>query len=761
MLRKRLVSAIATLSLLVTLCVPAYALQGNEASVDEVGKAINTVSNSLMELSDTASSGEAKSLAEAFSSFMEVATTAGKLLTLINGSTTFLRLIGIMTDPTQAKLSSILSQLQVIDERLSSMDDKLNDLTTAMSELKASVEFNARTEKAILYESSWRDFEYRYMEDGMDKLITQYNSMLRTGLMSWCSGSRNENGVDNTGITVLYGNVGGEYKLTFSDQNGVPTGMTDGDRWIVIPAECLPESFSYDVNSFGESLAADIASRISDAVSSGDLGIFETHNYPLLTEEGAADITQEDINALAADAVNTLIFRVASSKVNGDSAFAGEVSRQFANYCSHLQTSGDGLDATLKTFYLTHAFEYSVADELKDFCDRMIIITGTYGMFAANVLGMSHLTTDAEKVAAVSRMTSAIEMAEQAKENGITGNGNYCYITGTDLEYTTVRFSASAALNAHYTISNTAYESCNGTAPSAKYGSNINGNAAPAGDAALIVLVNTLLSNGIIPDHDYLSENLGDGAVENYGKIVTGYSAVQTLPFDGKTKLHVKNAFGDYFGNNSTITSLPEDAEPEYMVFRKKISGSLYDLSSGSLTSNTTLCAVAAYGENHFYWVTDEGALMGGPSDSTSFKDEYSLTETGKDSRGVFRQHLYTVENSYNIVLSVPNEKPSLAEENAYDPLGSLEADVPPCEYDESIYVEEDGEMAEPQDGSARQEGASGLMMMSGAENTDSDGLLGAQAESKQSSPVAVIIVAAAVIAAAAVLFFVLRKKKK
>lgn len=794
---RRLLCLFLSAALLFSLVVPASALQGQEATIEEVNEAMNTVADSIMELSDTAASGEASSLADIFKSFVDAAGTAQKYIATINNSVAFLKLIGVMTDSTQTKLNGILSQLQTIDERLSTMDDKLNDLTSAMSDLKASVEFNARTEKAILYEAIWRDFAYRYMEDGLDKLISQYNSMLRSGLMSWCNGSRNENNVDNSRIILLYH----DGKLTFSDYNGIPASITDEDSWVILPAECLPNTFYYDVNSFNDSLADDIAGRISDIIAQERVSLFETHNYPALTEEGVGSITPEDIHSLAVDAVNTLIYRTASAKVNSDANFAGEVSRQFSNYCTHLQAYDDGIDSVLKTLYLTHAFEYSVASDLTDFCNRMIILTGTYGTFASHVLGMSHLITNEEKTAAVSQMTAAVETTKQAKENGITGNGNYCYITKSNLTYTTVTFSASAKLTAHYTLSNTAYTSYSAKEPAASYGTYPSWNVHPIGDTATIILMNTLQSNSITPKHDYFNENIGNNSVKDYGSLVTDFGTPQTLSFDGKTALHVKNAFGSYFKDNATITKLPDDASTDYTVFRKKISGSLYDLPGGTLTSNATLCAIGVYGESHFYWITDEGAFMGGPSDSGSFRDTYTVTKTGSDTSGVIRTHDYTVKNSYNILLSEPRDT-NISTNGIYDPLASLEASVPHCEYLSGSYgSSNDDPIDSPITPAVDESGITPpntAQQSQGADNTDSlsssesdapkDALqektpednakltlaadsqedavveneaLDIGAESQQHNPALPIIIAVAVLAAAVIFFAVYKNRKK
>jgi len=707
MITKKLLTVLMSVLIIFNVLKPSvYAdnLQGN-ATKQEISEAMNAVKDSLPVLGDSLSVEQQTALGSVFTSFMGVVTPVGQIVTAVNGSVNFLRMIGILNDPTQTKLESILTQLQKIDETLVSMDAKLDNITSMMSEIKASVEFSDRSQKAILYEDRWTDFVYNYMEDGLDKLISKYNSMIRSGLDEWCKNqSANDRikeyqltidstltpfSTDNSSITVLYKNNEGNLEIVYTDIDGIPSGIESGDSYIIIPATSLPTSITYDVNDFEQTLASYIAGQIKSAISSKNVSAYTLYNFPLLTEQGDPAISDDEIDKLAKDAVNTLIYRIACAKINSDSEFALEVSRQYANYCSHLTTSGEGVDAILKTFFLTHAFEYEVKQDIQDFCDRMIINTGTYGMFAANVLGMSHLITNDERQAAVNQMTETINTIKEAKDNSVTGHDNYCYITGTTLKYTTVYFDALSKLKAHYTQSNTTYTSCfdnkiESVIEKATYDS------VPIGDSAMIMLVNILNCNGVEVNHNYLNENLGNNSVAELGSIVTGYSSPQTLTLDGKTKFHVKNAFGSYFKNDSTVNNLPNKAESEYVRYRKKISGSLYNLDSKTLTTNNVLCAIASYGENHWYWITDEGGFMGGPSNVSSFKDSYTKTETGQDSTGKIREHKYYMSVTYNTIAStqIDSSKIKLNEDSDYKPLVSLQNDVDTLSYNINDYEE-------------------------------------------------------------------------
>ncbi len=143
-----------------------------------------------------------------FNEFVSVARTSGTILGIINGSVTFLKLIGLVKDKNAEALANIQTQLKIINEQLETTEKQLNNITAQMSQMQASAEFNTRAEKAIMYHSTWNDFEYRYVETGMESLMTQYNGMLLDGMQSWClnktADARTKDGVDNSKIILHY-----------------------------------------------------------------------------------------------------------------------------------------------------------------------------------------------------------------------------------------------------------------------------------------------------------------------------------------------------------------------------------------------------------------------------------------------------------------------------------------------------------------------------------------------------------------------------
>lgn len=665
---KKILSLLLILSMLFALTVPTLAI--DNITLDEMDELMGVVADAAEEIPELGES--AGSLADSFRSFLDVAGRVGSVLTLINGSVTFLRLIGVMKDPAQENAAKILEQLGTINEKINAMDLKLDNLAQMMKEMQATMELNNRGMKAYNMRLAWSAFSQDYIENGMEKLMTQYDAMLATGLGKWCrnegAGARSYNGVDNTQIVILYGDDGkGGYAPVYSDcaPDAVPS---DCPRYAVLKADCLPATFSYDADRFHDALAADIAARIATALQEENYDAFDSRDISFLTPEGKEDITDDAIAALAEDAVNALVYRVGAAEVNASADFAYEVDRQFTNYCTHLLSAEQGIDAMFKSFYLTHSFEFEVKQDITDFCNRMILKTGTYGLFVLNVLGMSHYATSDKKQAAADRFYETGMALENAKKSAFTGSDDFCYITNSRMSFTPVTLRSNGTLKIYHSGEVTAYRGFSAGKITSEIADFYAEDGSFIGDEKALVLYYTLKTNGYEGRlYDYLRLRISRFVSDDLGPIVTSLNGESTLPIDdGKLRLQSRRAIGRYFNDSSSYTlgKLPEDAESEYIRSRRQYTGSTLDLDSGKLSVNAPLHAMALYGENHWWWFTDEAAGLGGVAGREGFTSAISLSKQGYN-----HTYNYSSESTYNALVTVPVQKLSAAD--GYDPLAS------------------------------------------------------------------------------------------
>lgn len=665
-------------------CVPASASGNNvgagEVTAEQIEKAMEHITEAVKkidELKDAA--GSAESIASTFSEFMKVAGYVGTTLSVVNGSITFLKLIGIMDDPVKEGVNSILDQLRTVNDKMSEMDTKLDTMASAMTTMQASAEFNNRGIKAQAMCSAWNTFEYNYMENGLDPLMAQYNGMLINGIKSWCENAtenaRKAGGVDNSRVMILYlKDADGQERPYFFDGNEIPAQYAAEGRYVILEKACLPDSFSFNINDYQKKLAEDIAARIKNALNTDNYDAFSSKGFEMLTPEGKALINDVDIQKLAADAVEVLSYRIGCVEVNRDATFAITVNDRFANYCAHLFAAGEGVDAMLKSFYLTHAFEFEVKADLADFINRMILKTGTYGTFVTNVLGMSDATLDNTKLAAMARFVDAVDTLNETLDGCVTGNDKYSYITGTELRYTDLDVTVRTTVNTEHIYNDKInYLGYVDGVIKTKVNYVTPGGYDQLGDVNTLVLLYTLQNNGVNDIHNYLNKNATRYYVRDHGKLVSSFGREQTMALDGGISMKVKNITGNDFDSINTYaltgdkSKYPDDAKPTYIYNNKKLCGTVIDAKTGSVTSNSALMATAVYGQTHWYWFFDEAAVFIGPAGNENIS-VYTSQSHGKFDYA----DEVSAEGSYNTIVSIPIDEKLSTVGAGYDPLASF-----------------------------------------------------------------------------------------
>lgn len=668
-----------------------------EDQIEELDNVIHIIIDITETVPEIAKDAEqVNKVIQGFKNFISAAGKVGSILGVINGSVSFLKLIGVMKDPVTGKLDSIIDTLAAMTETLAQMDAKLDDITTKMTEMQAAIDFNHRTDMALHYENKWSVFTKTYMENGLDKLMDDYDGMCRNGIKNWCinetSTARRLSGIDNTRIFITYSKDKdtGALEQTFSYKNSIDASYPKDVPYVILNSSCIPDFIEWDINDYPGNIERALKEGIKKALAEGRYDAFETANYPALTEEGAGTITEEQLDKLCSDAVSSLAYRISAAKINDSDDFAREVARTFNNYATFMLKSGDGIDAAFNTYYFTHAFEYEVKNDLQLLCNELILKTGIYGQFAANVLGASMITTDAEKTQALCDMCDCIEGLVQAKKNGLTGTDRYSYITNSDMDYSTFHAEAEEEMRWYY--SRGGYNVYNGrdyVPISYCMNETIKGDY-PIGDTNMLVLANTLKSNGIVPSHEYFQKNIASYKINDYGAIVTSYKTPTTFTI-GSERCRTARVIGSYFTDGAVFTSLPSDASSGHVTSRSKIEGGLYDMGSGSLISNKTLMLIGSYVENHWYWLKDEMAVFYGPANDTNVRMTKTKIDRERDTN-VYHDLFFNVFVDYNVLVCRPHQF-KLQAGNELDPLASFKKsweEIAPVELGSMVYDDPD-----------------------------------------------------------------------
>ena len=642
-------------------------------SISEISKVVKTIP-SIEEVA-------AAELAADFEAFMKYAGYVGTALGLINGSVAFLRMIGVIKDPTATKLNKISDQITVINDKMNEIDGKLNDLTSAMSKMEALSEFHERDRKSDYLLQNWKSFTNNYMETTLDVSMSEYDAMILNGASKWFSNEgRTDGDVDTSKIIVLYKKDGDNYTPYQTYLNEVPSGFPSDSRYIVLESSALPGKIDWDVNNYMTKLQGEIESKIYNAVSQKDFTGITVQNYPFLTKEGAPEYIDQgpklEIHKIAEDVTDALLYRITANEVNKDANYTKKIIQQFNMYTDHLKRSDEGVDAILKSMFLTHAFEPQVREDLTNFTNFMLIKTGVYGTFVSSVLGMSKFASDSEKLGILDEFGKAGKYVKDARDNGLTGKDHYSYITNTELYYIDTHILGDETLEVRVGPGNRrAYKgfsskdlrlSCPYEFPDKKFG--------PVGTVPALVLMSTISANGTTPNIEGLQKFFNNFQVVSDGVIVS-YKTPEEMTMDSSIPMNIVNVSGDYFKTGTGTNSLQGDAELQYVVKKQKMVGDVYFPETGKLESNYVLAAMGAYAEEHTMWFIDETAFMGGPVRPS--KEVYDHMETSGSDPTSFN---YSLDAHYNYLVSVvSDEEPKMmganvtaVQDDGYYPLDSF-----------------------------------------------------------------------------------------
>lgn len=698
-LKKRLLAIVLTLALLFTsVPVTAFAIGPEDALLNDLDWSFDVVADAVEDLNLGGTASATLTFSDIFNGAMSVIGPAATVLTFVNGSVTFLRLIGVMKDPTAEALTNILDKLDTMNQTMRDIDDKLDDLTHEMTQIHADIDFQNRASRADRLHDLWTDFSRNYMENALDKRMVEFQTMMTNGLRLWCRNSttdaRSHDEIDNNVIVLKYeySEKTEKFEPVCVLDNAIPASCSDTEKYVSFSADLLPATFSWNVDTFVEDMTSYLSTQIADALSGGHYEYFESLNLPMLTPEGASLVTEEAIKTLAADAVSALTYRVGAAELRNNYSFASEVVYEFETYCKNLLAAENGMDAMYKTLYLSHAFEFEISKDLLDFSDRMIVKTGTYAAFAANVMGMSDLISNSKKEATMRLFADTTKELHSAKENALTHSPEYCYLTNTRVFFTDIEFETETSLSLVKDGWYWNYKGMSTKPITTTLG--ISSSSAPTllDEYTMRLLCYTLQSAGHITDlYDYFYGPINFFGSPNYRYLVINYKKQSELSKTGSLLMDCHHISGDYFNgvHDVRFDSLPdEDASTKYIGANRKIDGLVFDLETGQFLPNMTLIAGAGYGETSMWWFEDENALFGGPKDREGYSG--SMDYTGNFNR------TYTLSTSekYDTLVSLPLPASELSETPYYNPLKEfrvlseeLKPKAPPAEGEPSPIV--------------------------------------------------------------------------
>ena len=590
-------------------------------SADSINKALSTFSKVVGDLSKDVSK-------EKF--IHQVAMRFGGVTGAVSGGIAVLQMVGILEDPDQKKHEEIISNIKQIQEQLQTMDNKLNTISEQLTALAATIEEKDRQNKARQLLSYYRKFNTDYVQP-LNNMVTQYQSIINDGTAEWWKASKTE------GYRVLYTSNQSNEVLAFAKgaySAGFPDKATNGEAILKDSSIGFSPAFmeelglganNWDINKQFEVFTNAAKTKIVNELNNNSSDKVDvTPGFRTKWNALSNDDKNKKAEKYAIDLFNTVKSRIAIKKMTENNAgFVTNVANAYNNYVKNLTMKDSGLDAILNVQYMTHAFEKETANDINQICDSMVANAGFYGSFAMSVVAQSENQTEATAIGLRDSMVNAINFVDQKKKLAITGNPNYCYMTGS-----VVDFNSDLRVASSMEVKTTAKEYRGMVSPKRSYKSSSFKSwkvyDSKWKETSVPAIVNDTWANVLY--HYYQQQKSGNETFAQFlnkngvnipkdfkGEIMTKYVGVQNFPLSDNLSMTAKRLYGDYFSDNSTYgvnVSGSSGRADKCFTVHDKVVYNYINAGSGQFNSNKVLAARAAFLEDHWFWGGDEASAF-------------------------------------------------------------------------------------------------------------------------------------------------------
>lgn len=652
---KRMISFILVLTMMVT-AMPVSALTQPSVDVHQNQENNETVQGPIP---DTINNAVAKFL-EAVSKFSQdtaamdqlsgYLTRFGGITSLASGVIGILTMVGTIKDPTTVALRSILEEVHNIEDQLSQMNVKLDNIRKDLVDIAVSIEEKDRNNKAFDMLNNWSSFNTSYCEP-LDDMIKVYETKVDEGIAAWWKEPSRD------GVWVPYTLIKDEPSLTYSNHDyseGLPEKADNGESVSVdysfgVPAEYIPDQSAlgkWTPDTYRQNFESKMAANLITAADEHKLEANDA--FYAAWDALSADKKAEKAQTYAMDILNTEIYHIACRVMSENNEWVTTVSNQYRKYCDNILSLNSGVNALLNAMYLTHAFEGETKKDIEDLCDSMIVKTGFYGQFVLTCVCQDDMQSMANREAVQKQFADTIISLSEKKKHAITGYNNYCYITGTRI----VRSTVDAKTVTHIQEHNDDFEGCTAEPWSISLPPILNNVYAEVlyhqykalNDPSKLSFANYLYGFGVFKDKNFK------------GYIMTNYQGAVPFGLNEGLLLQrcpIRGCNGVYFGGNKEKWSInvgnDSDVNNQYFQVHEKLLFDAFDMGEEKLLMNLLGGARAFYGETHWYWIMD--VMCHFHYESTNPLTRHYQTRSGKRSDGteLFSEYLTTTFSIFKL----------------------------------------------------------------------------------------------------------------
>ena len=601
---------------------------------DRVAEAIEKFSEAALHFAE---------IAEGAGKLSKVIAAGGGLAAIPGGTVAVLQLIGVVDDPTEKALSTIISKIDGVESTLNNMSSTLNQISNDLADMSADAKERDRQNKASESLRQYQDFRNTQVKE-LNTLIGEYQGKITAATRQWWENDGKK------GILVLYaedtsskhteGEIVSGYHYYESKEplpvsiNDLPKESDSGSKVILdksyyVPSESVNLFFTplssnnMNVNTYSEDFVEAISPAITSAMNSRTGLICSEALY---NEWDALndDSKKATADLMATDILSSAIYQLSCETMSsaGNAEYVKDVIAAYKSYSENVMAKNRGLDALINMQFVTHGFEGEVKKDIKNICDSMIFSAGYYGTFALDIACQSSNISLKERQELQNIWTNTILFISDKEKSSLTGHDNYCYVRGAVINYD--KYNLNSQIVSTYKTYPSEKKYIHYYADADVTGnwkiSDINGKDAiilPLESDYSRVLYNQYLRSRLDLDGkdskesfaQYLRRNGVEIAYDFNGTFVTRYSGVQTFGLGENLSMKASNSYGNAFTNGTAYTINKTGKDNNCFILHDKVIADTFD-TSGNFASNSIVAARAYYQEHKWFWYVDEGVVF-------------------------------------------------------------------------------------------------------------------------------------------------------
>lgn len=381
--------------------------------------------------------------------FFSGLSTLSSGISTINGIFAFLKMTGIIEDPTTKMLRSIQESIADIMDAVNEVNYKMDDIISTLNAEFSKIDMEFNFQRYETFQSAWTQFFTQGAVKDLDELTDAYESQNNTLMLKyakkWQAGSK-------TGVRALYD---ADSMLLYAGDNIPESGLklpeapeysSDGtpikvEKSITLPADYIEVAdVRLTANNYTKYIRKAFEQGVINAANAGDLiadDAFYTE-WKDLSDAGKKVKATE----VADDLFDSFCYAVSHSIANqsdaGHGTFASQFKAAFDSYCQTIQGANaitSPITAALEKLTLTHTFEGEIVQDFGDITTMLATQTMEYGMLATFLTELDDSMLRSEKNSVVENNKKTYNVVLGSYDMFITGYDNYCYPLNGLLEY--------------------------------------------------------------------------------------------------------------------------------------------------------------------------------------------------------------------------------------------------------------------------------------------------------------------------------------